>query len=91
MQDTLKQQAESLLGTAIGGFEWDKAMAEAEGKLDRIIQREGDAGNERRKPFYLAQLIAETVRSIRLSCLADRATELNRYAAEMGLKKEQPV
>jgi hypothetical protein len=32
-------------------------------KLQWIISREGDADGERTKPYYLAQLIAEAIRS----------------------------
>ena len=58
----LQQQAEQYLGTAIDPLEWDGAKAYAERKLKRIIDREGDADGARREPWYLAQLIAETVR-----------------------------
>lgn len=66
MQD-LQQQAERYLGTTIEPSEWDKAKADAERKLKNIINREGDGTGERRKPYYLAQLIAEAVRSDRFS------------------------
>ena len=61
--EELRQQAEHYLGTEIEPSEWDKAKAYAERKLKGIIEREGDGDGERRKPYYLAQLIAETVRS----------------------------
>lgn len=92
MEATLQQQAESYLGTAIELNEWDKAKTYAERKLNGIIEREGDGGGERRKPYYLAQLIAETVRSSRFSQFTFDLMELDRYASEqMGVKKGQPV
>lgn len=92
MQATLQQQAECYLGTAIEPQEWGKAKAYAERKLNGIIEREGDSGGERRKPYYLAQLIAETIRSDRFSQFTVDLMELDRYASEqMGVKKEQPV
>lgn len=63
MESELRREAEKYLGFAICPQEWDEAKRYAEHKLARIIQREGDAGGERRKPYYLAQLIAETVRA----------------------------
>nr|UWI04055.1 MAG: hypothetical protein [Bacteriophage sp.] len=92
MQATLQQQAEFYLGAAIEPQEWDKAKAYAERKLERIIEREGDAGGERRKPYYLAQLIAETVRSDCFMQFTLEIMELDKYASEqMGVKKGQPV
>ena len=68
----MQQQAEQYLGTAIDPLEWDDARAYAEHKLKKIIEREGDADGARREPWYLAQLIAETVRSNRFSGLKKR-------------------
>lgn len=92
MEDALRQQAERYLGTEIEPQEWDKAKAYAERKLKGIIQREGDAGGARRELWYLAQLIAETVRSDRFSQFTIDLMCLSRYADEqMGVKKGQPV
>lgn len=88
MEATLQQQAEGYLGTTIDPEEWAGAKAYAEQKLERIIEREGDAGGARREPWYLAQLIAETVKGERFSAF----TQLIYYAAEQfGVKKEQPT
>ena len=72
--------------------EWDKAKAYAEQKLKGIIEREGDESGARRQPWYLAQLIAETVLGNRFSQFTLDLMELDRYASEqMGVKKGQPV
>lgn len=90
LDSSLQQQAESYLGGTIEPSEWDKAKEEAERKLGRIIDREGDADGTRREPWYLAQLIAEAVRSSRISQFTIDLACLCRYADEqMGLKKEQ--
>lgn len=62
MEATLQQQAEHYLGGKIEPSEWDNAKAYTERKLKNIIDREGDADGARREPWYLAQLIAETVK-----------------------------
>lgn len=67
MEDALRRQAEDYLCTEIEPSEWDKAKACAERKLKRIIDSEGDGGGARRDLWYLAQLIAESIRGMRLS------------------------
>lgn len=92
MENTLRQQAEYFLGTKIQPSEWDKAANQAERKLERIIEREGDCRGKRRRPEYLAQLIAEAVKSSHFSRLTIDLMALDRYADEqMGTKKGQPV
>ena len=86
----LKQEAEQRLGTEIESSEWDKAKNYAERKLKGIIERFGDEGGIRREPWYLAQLIAETVQQNRFSRFTIELMELNRYA-DMEIKKGQPV
>lgn len=91
MQD-LRQQAECYLGTTIEPSEWDKAKADAERKLKNIINREGDGNGERKQPYYLAQLIAEAVRSERFFKFSVDLIELLQFAEEqIGIKKGQPV
>lgn len=63
----LKRLAEKYLGTAILPHEWNAAKAAAVRKLRWIIEREGDADGNRREPWYLAQLIAETISASRFS------------------------
>lgn len=88
LQETsLLRQAESYLGAGIRPSELEEAKAFAERKLAYIIDREGDAGGARREPWYLAQLIAETVRGNRLSQYLNGLMELS----EQGTKKRQPV
>lgn len=92
MEATLQQQAEHYLGTAIEPSERGKAKAHAERKLKDIIERFGDEGGARREPWYLAQLIAETVSSDRFSKFTFDLMALSQYADEqMGIKKGQPV
>lgn len=79
------------LGGTIEPSEWDKAKEEAERKLGRIIDREGDADGARREPWYLAQLIAEAVKQSRFSKFTIELTHIFLHPDEMGLKKEQPV
>lgn len=91
LQD-LQQQAERYLGTTIEQSEWDKAKTDAEQKLKSIINREGDGNGERRKPYYMAQLIAEAVRSNRFFKFSVNFIELSQYAdKQMGIKKGRPV
>lgn len=63
----MQREAEQYLGALIYPTEWSRAKAYAERKLAFIIEREGDADGARREPWYLAQLIAETVRAERFS------------------------
>ena len=91
-ESTLRQQAEKYLGDAIRPEEWECAKRYAERKLAMIIEREGDADGARRESWYLAQLIAETVRSNRFSKFTFDLGNLLRYVDEkIGIKKEQPV
>lgn len=88
----MRKYAEAELGTAIEPQEWDEAKANAERKLRGIIEREGDADGSRRELWYLAQLTAEAVRSIRLTAFTAGLIALDRFTSEqMGIKKEQPV
>lgn len=93
MEATLQRQAEAYLGAAIGPSEWDRAKAYAERKLQWIIEREGDADGARREPWYLAQLIAETVRADCLSQFTHALAELYSFAEneQFGVKKGQPT
>ena len=88
---TVKQQAEQYLGSQITPSEWDGARAYAEHKLERIIEREGDADGARWEPWYLAQLIAETVKGNRFSKFTQDLWETYRYIEQMGIKKGQPT
>ena len=91
MEATLQQQVERYLGSEIRPSEWDEAKAYAEHKLKGIIEREGDADGARREPWYLAQLIAETVKGSRFSQYTRDLRELNQYIEQMGIKKGQPT
>lgn len=88
----MQKQAEYYLGTEIEPSEWGEAKAYAERKLKGIIDREGDGDGARRQPWYLAQLIAETVRGSRFSKFTVDLMDLLEHADEyMGIKKGQPV
>lgn len=87
----MRQQAEHYLGAAIEPSEWGEAKEYAERKLDWIINREGDAGGERHKPYYLAQLIAEAVKASRFTRFTLGLCALMKCADDMGVKKGQPV
>ncbi len=97
MQPTLKQLAEGYFGREIPEPEYRKAVISAERKLLWIINREGDAGGERRQPYYLAQLIAEAVSASRFSALTYKLCELSQYMKDHEaeiieeIKKGQPV
>lgn len=65
--NNLRVLAEKYNGSAIADEEYIKALARAERKLEIIITREGDCNGERLKPYYLAQLISESVNSERFT------------------------
>lgn len=85
----LQRQAEQYLGAAIEPSEWSEAKTYAERKLKGIIDREGDADGARREPWYLAQLIAETVRASRFSQVLLEIAEIC-SRDETGTKKDSP-
>lgn len=86
----MQAQAEQYLGTAIEPQEWDSAKRQAERKLERTIEREGDLDGARREPWYLAQLIAEVVRAGRFSRFAIALISLDQYA-EKQIKRQKPA
>lgn len=93
VKEDLKSLSEQYLSSAISQREFEQAEMQAKRKLARIIEREGDADGERRKPYYLAQLIAEAVRSDRFSSLTFelgnfiRCAEENRKQIQQRKKK----
>lgn len=95
----LRTEVEKYLGdTTIYPLEYDEAKKYALHKLNLIIEREGDAGGERKKIYYLAQLIAETISANRFSVETmkhgNMLREIFEYADKMfamGIKKEMPV
>lgn len=86
-----KEGPEASRSAAGRGGEQDGARAYAEHKLERIIEREGDADGARREPWYLAQLIAETIKGNRFSKFTQDLWETYRYIEQMGIKKGQPT
>lgn len=84
--DSLRERAERYLGTAIEPQEWGNAKVQAERKLGQIIEREGDLNGVRRESWYLAQLIAETVKSERFNRFTIMLISFNKYAEEQMKK-----
>lgn len=60
--------------------EYRRASEYAARKLEWIISLEGDADGERRKPYYMAQLIAEAIAAERLSKQLSRNEDKKRTA-----------
>ncbi len=78
-----KNEAEEYLGRSITDAEWNKALPEAQRKLEFIIGREGDADGERRKPYYLGKLVEENIGASAFSEWLERMNELNQHRQEM--------
>jgi len=90
MQDETKGLAEKYLGAEIPPELYEVEEEAADRKLDWIIAREGDAEGERRKPYYLAQLIAELVRGDILTYQCMLAHEAKKEAAHKSGQLPQP-
>lgn len=73
--EIVRALAEKYAGGIILDCEWPEARDNALRKLAWIISREGDADGERRKPYYLATLIAEAVRQSRFSAWLEMRNE----------------
>lgn len=71
----LKELTEELLGFSISNDLYRFALKAGMNKLNFIINREGDAAGERRKDYYLAQLIAENVKSTLLTLCFEMQNE----------------
>lgn len=71
--DEIKVLAEKYLGTEISQELFEMELPAAMRKLEWIISREGDADGERTKPYYIAQLVAEIIRSdvLTIRCMLD--------------------
>lgn len=70
---------EDYLGSEIlNDDEFNNAKKYAQHKLNLIIEREGNSDGERLKPYYLAQLIAETISSTRFSMQCTTKCQMNR-------------
>lgn len=57
-----REEACSFLGMTIPDRVWEDSIPRALQKLDRIINRYGDDGGERMKPYYLGKLVEEDIR-----------------------------
>lgn len=71
---------------AVSPQEWDNAAGRAIRKLEYIIERYGDANGQRREPWYLEQLIAETIAADRLT----KGLETIAATQKWGQKKDSP-
>ena len=80
-EEELRKLTEEYLGIELPQIVWEAAKGNALQKLIWILSREGDAGGERLKPYYLAQLIAEDVRAQLLSVWCDMKNEDKKRAA----------
>lgn len=87
----LRSLTEEELGVKLRSHEYQKAKEQAERKLTWIIDRYGDENGARREPWYLAQLIAEAARSQALTKFTLELAALDRYATEIGIKKNSPL
>ncbi len=91
MKASLQQQVEQYLGTVIEPSEWARAKAKAEHKLAGIIEREGDLNGARREPWYLAQLITETVQVNTLSIKFKQLADIQRAKKDSPRKSARPL
>jgi len=88
----VRQIAEALLGIPLPDMLWNVTAEQAKCKLERIIDREGDADGERKKPYYLAQLVVEAIRQEMFTamCIADYEEKRNARAKAQGISEKQP-
>lgn len=103
MQTTAKsnlikqEEVEKQLGRPITRQQFLQAYKSAKRKLARIIEREGDLGGERLKPYYITQLIAEAVFESSFSeytiLHSDYLRAAKRYERKITIqqKKEMPA
>lgn len=87
----MKSQVEEYLGFEISEKQFSQSADRAGKKLTSIIERFGDGNGERLKPYYLAQLISEDVRT-EIYSNATMTVALNVLNMEraLGIKPERP-
>lgn len=78
MQNRLLALTEQALGSVTFPAEYRAAKRSAQRKRRQIIERFGDEGGERRKPYYLALLTAEIIKAERLTRTTDIMCEIIR-------------
>jgi hypothetical protein len=66
VEDEIRKLAQSYLGDSISDEEWEEAYPAAQRKLEWIESLEG-IDEERRKPYYIAQLASEHLKQKALS------------------------
>lgn len=86
--DEIKALAEKYLGAEISQELFELELPAAMRKLEWIISREGDADGERTKPYYIAQLVAEIIRSDVMTAYCFKCYEDKKRAAR---KTDNPV
>ncbi len=59
--DDARDEASGYLGRELTDAEWAETYPAAVQKLSGIIQRHGDAGGDRRQPWYLGKLVQEHI------------------------------
>lgn len=79
-----RSKAEDYLEQSITDAQWEDALQEAQRKLEFIIEREGDADGERRKPYYLGKLVEEIVRMRAFSRCLDIKSKQNAIRRKMA-------
>ena len=90
MQD-IKAMASKYLGMEIPEDVFQPGLESAQRKLETIIAREGDADGERRKDYYIAQLVAEAIRGELMTCWCCMQIEdKKRTAHATGSPSNQP-
>lgn len=89
--DEIKMLAEKYLGAKVSQELFETKIPIAQRKLEWVIKREGDAAGERKKPYYLAQLVAEIIRSDVMTMCCMLNYEDKKRAAQNGQAlKPQP-
>lgn len=72
------QKFSYILTGTITADEVETAMKRAERKLQEIIKREGDAGGERREPWFFEELLKESLTESRTATFTRAITNIYR-------------
>lgn len=88
LTDEVKTLVDHYAGCVIPTERIESAMPAAERKLQNLIQRFGDDNGKRRQPYYIAQLIAEQIRS---DYYAMKFTLMSDDIKEKGYAEAHPI